>query len=68
MPVSVPHRRQEKSRLIPAQSRQIRTPSRRPGSTRSALPHPGQVPVAGSAASRHGQHRCPSGKEAAGQP
>ena len=50
MPVSVPHLRQEKSRVIPAQSRQIRTPSRRPGSARPAMPQPGQVPVSASAA------------------
>ena len=54
MPVSVPHPRQEKSRVIPAQSRQTRAPSRRPGSTRSAAPQPGQVPAADSAAFRHG--------------
>ena len=54
MPVSVPHPRQEKSRVIPAQSRQIRTPPRRPGSARSFVPQPGQVPVADNAASRHG--------------
>ena len=68
MPVSVPHRRQEKSRVIPAQSRQIRTPSRRPGSTRPPAPQPGQVPATASAVVRHRWHRCPSGKEAAGYP
>ena len=68
MPVSVPHRRQQNSRVIPAQSRQIRTPSRRPGSSRSAVPQPGQVPAAASAAVRHRQHRRPSGNDAAGYP
>ena len=36
--------------MIPAQSRQIRTPSRRPGSARSFVPQPGQVPAADNAA------------------
>ena len=41
--------------MIPAQSRQILTPSsRRPGSTRPAVPQPGQVPAADSATSRQG--------------
>ena len=62
------HRRQQNSRVMPAQSRQIRTPSRRPGSSRPPVPQPGQVPAAASAALRHRQHRCPSGNEAAGYP
>lgn len=59
MPVSVPHRRQQNSRVMPAQSRQIRTPSRRPGSSRPPVPQPGQVPATASAAVKHRQHRCP---------